>query len=90
MKFSRCFFPAAVIAALFQTNVRAADAELQTEYAQVRKIAMKDAGVRAAFAKADAKLKAKMIEIDPSLKPIVEKGGVVVVIVQRRWPEGVN
>ncbi len=76
MKFSRCFFFAAAIAVLFQTNVRAADAELQTEYAQVRKIAMKDAGVRAAFAKADAKLKAKMIEIDPSLKPIVEKGGV--------------
>ena len=54
----------------------AASAELQTEYAQVRKIAMKDPGVRAAYAKADAKLNAKMIEIDPSLKTIVEKGGI--------------
>ena len=63
------------IATLLPASLPAASAELQAEYAQVRKIAMKDPGVRAAYAKADAKLNAKMIEIDPALKPLVEKGG---------------
>ncbi len=67
-------FPLA-LAALLPASLPAASAELQAEYAQVRKIALKDSGVRAAYAKADAKLNAKMIEIDPSLKPLVEKGG---------------
>jgi nucleoid-associated protein YgaU len=46
--------------------------ELQAEYEQVRKIAMKDPGVRAAFAKANQKLNARILEIDPALRPIVE------------------
>ena len=63
------------VASLLPASLHAASAELQAEYAQVRKIAMKDPGVRAAYAKADSKLNAKMIEIDPALKPLVEKGG---------------
>lgn len=63
------------VASLLPASLHAAGAELEAEYSQVRKIAMKDAGVRAAYAKADAKLNAKMIEIDPSLRPLVEKGG---------------
>ena len=62
------------IATLLPASLHAASAELQAEYAQVRKIALKDPGVRAAYAKADAKLNAKMIQIDPALKPFVEKG----------------
>ena len=69
------FFSLAALLAL-PASLPAAGAELQTEYAQVRKIAMKDAGVRAAYAKADAKLNAKIIEIDPSLRPLVENRNV--------------
>ena len=76
MKFFRSLVPLAAIAALFPSTMFAATAEMQSEYAQVRKIAMKDPGVRAAYAKADAKLNAKIVDIDPSLKPLVEAGGV--------------
>ena len=64
-------FSLAVLVTL-PASLSAASAEMQAEYSQVRKIALKDAGVRAAYAKADAKLNAKIIEIDPSLRPIVE------------------
>ena len=74
MTFIHRFLPLA-LATLLPAALHAASAELQAEYAQVRKIALKDPGVRAAYAKADAKLNAKMIEIDPALKPLVEKGG---------------
>ena len=63
------------VASLLPASLQATTAEMQAEYSQVRKIAMKDAGVRAAYARADAKLNAKMIAIDPSLRPLVEKGG---------------
>src|SRR5271163_3207795 len=43
------------------------------EYIQARKIALKDPGVQAAYTKADEKLDDRIIEIDPSLKPYVEK-----------------
>ena len=76
MKSICSLLPLAVIAALVPSTMFAASAELQSEYQQVRKIAMKDPGVRAAYAKADAKLDAKIVDIDPSLKPIVEAGGV--------------
>lgn len=64
------------VAALFLLTLPTAHADLQADYTQVRKIALKDRGVRAAYAKADAKLDAKILEIDPSLKPIVENRGV--------------
>jgi N-acetylmuramoyl-L-alanine amidase len=43
------------------------------EYNQVKKIALKDPKVRAAFARANAELEKRILEIDPSLKPFVEK-----------------
>ena len=43
------------------------------EYAQARKIALKDPKVQAAFDKANEKLDERIVEIDPSLKPYVEK-----------------
>ena len=73
MKLTHRVFPlAAIVAATLSESLHAATAEMQAEYSQVRKIAMKDPGVRAAYAKADAKLNAKIIEIDPSLRPLVE------------------
>lgn len=45
-----------------------ASSALDKEYEQVRKIAMRDPKVRAAFDKANERLEAKIVEIDPSLK----------------------
>ena len=53
-------------------SARAATSDLQQEYVQVRKIALKDARVQEAFQKANERLNEKILEIDPSLKPIVE------------------
>jgi LysM repeat protein len=47
--------------------------DLAEEYNQVRKIALKDPKVRAAFRKANDELDRRIIEIDPSLKPFVER-----------------
>jgi len=49
------------------------EGDLEREYAQVRKIALKDPGVQAAFEKANARLDEKILKIDPALKPIVER-----------------
>jgi nucleoid-associated protein YgaU len=53
------------------TTVRGGD--LAEEYNQVRKIALKDPKVRAAFRKANDELDRRIIEIDPSLRPFVEQ-----------------
>lgn len=47
--------------------------DLTQEYAQARKIALKDPRVRAAFNKANEVLEKRIIEIDPTLKPFIEK-----------------
>jgi nucleoid-associated protein YgaU len=47
--------------------------DLAAEYSQVRKIALKDPKVRAAFQRANDELDRRIIEIDPSLKPFVEQ-----------------
>ncbi len=47
--------------------------DLEAEYAQVRKIALKDPRVQEAFAKANDRLNQRILEIDPSLKPIVDR-----------------
>jgi LysM repeat protein len=47
--------------------------DLTEEYNQARKIALKDPKVRAAFKKANDELDKRIIEIDPSLKPFIEK-----------------
>jgi hypothetical protein len=48
-------------------------AGLEQEYSQVRKIAFKDPKVREAFARANQRLDDKILQIDPALKPVVEK-----------------
>ncbi len=54
-----------------RTAARGSD--LEAEYAQVRKIALKDPKVQEAFAKANDRLNQRILEIDPSLKPIVDR-----------------
>ena len=88
MTFLRSLLPLAAFATLIPSTLSAASAELQAEYAQVRKIALKDSGVRAAYAKADAKLNAKILEIDPSLKPIVENRAVAPKAVAKKPLQG--
>ncbi len=53
--------------------VAAATSDQAQEYIQARKIALKDPKVQAAFDRANEKLDERIIEIDPSLKPYVEK-----------------
>ena len=43
------------------------------EYTQARKIALKDPRVRTAFDKANKVLEKRIIEIDPTLKPFIER-----------------
>ena len=68
-----CPFLALILAPV--ASAKAAGRELETEYEQVRKIALKDPKVRAAFDRANETLNRKIIEIDPALKPIVAKQG---------------
>ncbi|HEY5707705.1 MAG TPA: LysM domain-containing protein [Terrimicrobiaceae bacterium] len=49
--------------------------DLSQEYNQVRKIALKDPKVRAAFDRANEKLNKRIIAIDPALKPYIEGQG---------------
>jgi LysM repeat protein len=57
----------------FAPMVTAKAGDLTEEYNQARKIALKDPKVRAAFKKANDELDKRIIEIDPSLKPLIEK-----------------
>jgi LysM repeat protein len=57
----------------FTPMVTAKAGDLTEEYNQARKIALKDPKVRAAFKKANDELDKRIIEIDPSLKPLIEK-----------------
>ena len=54
---------------LFPLALSAADQS--AEYEQVRRIAMRDPGVRSAFAAADRKLEERILKIDPTLKAYV-------------------
>jgi LysM repeat protein len=72
-------FALLILLGLAGTSIAAAaaaksDSDLQKEYVQVRKIALKDAKVQDAFEKANARLDDRILEIDPALKPIVERG----------------
>ncbi len=62
-----------IVAASSSLRVFAASSDTQQEYEQVRKIALKDPKVRAAFDHANDKLNERILEIDPSLRPIVEQ-----------------
>ena len=44
----------------------------EAEYQQVRKIALRDPKVRAAYEKADERLEAKIVQIDPALQTYVK------------------
>lgn len=44
----------------------------EVEYQQVRKIALRDPKVRAAYEKADERLEAKIVQIDPALQTYVK------------------
>ena len=57
----------------FAPVVTVRGSDLADEYSQVRKIALKDPKVRAAFRKANDELDRRIIEIDPSLKSFVEQ-----------------
>src|ERR1700677_1481511 len=58
---------------LISTSLAAAANDQAQEYIQARKIALKDPKVQAAYAKADEKLDDRIIGINPSFKPYVEK-----------------
>ena len=62
----------ALIAAPICLHAAPADSQKQ-EYEQVRKIALRDPKVRAAYAEADRKLEAKILEIDPALAPYLRR-----------------
>lgn len=71
--------------------------DLDQEYSQVRKIALKDPKVQEAFAKANDRLDEKIIAIDPALKPIVERQtragqtrAAAPVAVETQSPKGVS
>ena len=67
---------AAVLFPVVSPRVMAApsgNGDLEQEYAQVRKIALKDPRVQEAFRKADERLDEKILEIDPTLKPMVDR-----------------
>ena len=66
-------FPLAMAVALLAFNLPSRATDLEQEYIQVRKIALKDPRVKDAFEKADERLDEKVLEIDPSLKPIVDR-----------------
>ncbi len=64
---------AALLLPLSATLFAAGDTGLEQEYLQVRKIALKDPKVQEAFAKANERLNEKILQIDPSLKPVVDR-----------------
>ena len=61
----------AISTASFSSHAASASTQEQ-EYQQVRKIALRDARVRAGYEEADQRLTAKILQIDPALKAYVE------------------
>jgi LysM repeat protein len=64
-------FPILLPLVLLTFTAAAAPADLAKEYEQVKKIALRDPKVRAAYDDADRRLAAKIVEIDPTLKGYV-------------------
>ena len=68
-----CKFPLFVSLVVFTAAPALhAATNMEQEYQQVRKIALRDARVRAAYAEADEKLADKIVQIDPALKDYVK------------------
>lgn len=67
------FLATLLLLALIQSAATATgtNTSLEQEYAQVRKIAMKDPKVQEAFRKANERLNDRILEIDPGLKQVV-------------------
>lgn len=63
--------PVALLALPLSLSAAGAGSQEQ-EYQQVRKIALRDPKVRAAYDEADQRLEAKMAQIDPALKPYMK------------------
>src|SRR5258706_263030 len=64
----RFFFPITLLILAGPLSLWAAGSEsLEQEYQQVRKIALRDGKVSAAYEEADRKLAAKIVQIDPAL-----------------------
>jgi nucleoid-associated protein YgaU len=68
-------FVAVLLAVTVRAIAASSQADLDQEYIQVRKIALKDPRVQDAFARANQRLNDKILEIDPSLKPMVDRQG---------------
>lgn len=68
MRLQTSFFYTAIVTLSQLAAVASPTDALDKEYDQVRKIAMRDPKVRESFEKANARLEAKIVEIDPSLK----------------------
>ena len=78
------FLPLALLA--FPKLLPAASTSVEAEYQQVRTIAMRDAKVSAAFAEAERRLDAKIVQIDPAMAAYVEarKHAKPVAVVSRK------
>jgi hypothetical protein len=96
MRKGSCFLLAATSFAAISVCPVAARASVQVdldqEYSQVRKIALKDPKVQEAFARANDRLDEKILQIDPALKPIVERHAraVATVTVEKQEPKSVS
>jgi LysM repeat protein len=69
----KTIFLASVVITASALSLHASNKELEEEYIQVRKIALKDERVQAAFERANERLDERIIEIDPTLKPYVDR-----------------
>jgi LysM repeat protein len=70
--------PLALLASVLQSPAASSGKELEKEYEQVRKIALRDPKVKAAFANAQQRLEAKIIELDPALAPYARQRSTAV------------
>jgi LysM repeat protein len=68
-----CTLPALNATAAETKTTHPSGKELDHEYAEVRKLALRDPKVQAAFDQAEQKLRQRMLEIDPALAPIINK-----------------
>ena len=71
--FARLLLSTVVLVSFCQPVMAAAPGSesLEREFQQVRRIALRDPKVRAAYADADRRLEAKMVQIDPALAPYI-------------------
>jgi LysM repeat protein len=71
MRLILAFFPLAAAPIFLAPAAHAKGGDMAAEYAQVHKIALRDARVREAYDRANERLDARIIEIDPTLASYV-------------------